>query len=126
MYLSGQYILLLGTALFHLIMSWREKKSILPPGKLIDIGDRKTHLWIEGTGTTTVILDHSLGGIKGYFLLEPIASLTRVCIYDRPGYGWSSSASQPRCSAEIVQELDFVANHSQNRTAIHFSRGFLW
>ena len=108
MYISGQYFLLLGTTLFHLVMSWRENKSIPPPGKSIAINNRQVHLWVKGSGTTTVILDSSLGGIEGYFLLESIASLTRVCIYDRPGYGWSSPASKPRCSAEIVRELDLL------------------
>ncbi|MEL6787441.1 MAG: hypothetical protein AAFO76_08545, partial [Cyanobacteria bacterium J06607_15] len=46
------------------------------------------HLWVKGKGKPTVVLDHSLGGIEGYFLIEAIAKLTRVCIYDRPGYGW--------------------------------------
>ena len=108
MYISGQYFLLLGTTLFHLVMSWRENKSIPPPGKSIAINNRQVHLWVKGSGTTTVILDSSLGGIEGYFLLESIASLTRICIYDRPGYGWSSPASKPRCSAEIVRELDLL------------------
>ncbi len=113
MYISGQHLLLLGIALFHLIMSWGEKESILPPGKLIDVDDRLVHYWVKGTGSTTVVLDHSLGGIESYFLLESIASLTRVCIYDRPGYGWSSPTFQSRCSGEIVRELDLLLTTSK-------------
>jgi pimeloyl-ACP methyl ester carboxylesterase len=59
-----------------------------------------------GEGKLTVIIDHSLGGIDGYFLIEEIAKITRVCIYDRAGYGWSDQSPKPRCSQEIVRELD--------------------
>ncbi|MGB3536346.1 MAG: alpha/beta hydrolase [Microcoleaceae cyanobacterium] len=79
-----------------------------PPGSLIDIGGYKIHLYTKGAkgeGSITVILDHSLGGIDGYFLIDEIAKLTRVCIYDRPGYGWSQASPQPRCSEVIVREL---------------------
>ena len=55
-----------------------------------------------------MVLDHSLGGIEGYFLIDAIAQLTRVCIYDRPGYGWSDPSPKPRCSSEIVRELDLL------------------
>ena len=51
-------------------------------------------------------IDHSLGEIDGYFLTKKIAKITRVCIYDRAGYGWSNQSPKPRCSQQIVQELD--------------------
>ena len=103
-----QYYLLMASTIFHLAQSWRETRTNLPPGELIELENRQTHLYIRGTGTTTIILDHSLGGIEGYFLIEAIAKLTRVCIHDRPGYGWSSSSPKSRCSAEIVRELDLL------------------
>ena len=48
----------------------------------------------------------SLGGIEGYFLIESLAELTKVCIYDRAGYGWSDRSSRKRTSKVIVYELD--------------------
>jgi len=81
---------------------------MLPPGKLVDLGSHKVHLWVQGEGEITVVLDHSLGGVEGYFLIDEIAKLTRVCIYDRAGYGWSEPSPKPRCSQEIVTELDLL------------------
>lgn len=52
-----------------------------------------------------MILEHSLGGIEGYFLVDEIAKITKVCMYDRAGYGWSQSSSKPRTSQQIVKEL---------------------
>lgn len=108
MYSFGQYLLLSAATIFHLVQSWRETKTKLPLGELIEIEGHPIHLYVRGTGKTTVILDHSLGGVEGYFLIDAIAQLTRVCIYDRPGYGWSHPSPKPRCSAEIVRELDLL------------------
>ena len=108
MYLTYQYLLFAIASLFHFVVTLVEKSSFPPPGKLIDLGSQKIHLYTKGTGETTVVLDHSLGGIEGYFLIDEIAKLTRVCIYDRPGYGWSQPSPKSRCSAEIVRELDLL------------------
>jgi pimeloyl-ACP methyl ester carboxylesterase len=101
-----QLLILLATTAYHGFVTRSENRNQSPPGQLADVGGYKLHLYTLGQGKPTVILDHSLGGIEGYFLIEEIAKLTRVCIYDRAGYGWSDSSFKPRTSAQIVQELD--------------------
>jgi pimeloyl-ACP methyl ester carboxylesterase len=61
----------------------------------------------SGSGSPTVILDSGLGvpAIGWNFVQPEIAKFTRVCSYDRAGYGWSTSGPMPRTSAEIVTEL---------------------
>lgn len=103
-----QYLILIPTTLFQLVMSWRENQTLTPPGHRIDLGGYKVHYWVRGTGNTTVVLDHSLGGIEGYLAIEAIANITQVCIYDRPGYGWSDRSPRSRCSESIVRELDLM------------------
>lgn len=103
-YLS--FLVILSTTSYHLIASYIENRNQKPPGKLIDVGGYKLHLYTRGEGKVTVVVDHSLGGIDGYFLIEVIAKITKVCIYDRAGYGWSNQSPKPRCSQQIVQELD--------------------
>jgi hypothetical protein len=46
-----------------------------------DVGGYRLHLYTAGKSTPTVVLEHSLGGIEGYLLVQEIAKLTRVCIY---------------------------------------------
>ncbi|MEL6495663.1 MAG: alpha/beta hydrolase, partial [Cyanobacteria bacterium J06623_7] len=104
------------TAILHRIFCWRESKTLPPPGRAIDLGGYKVHLWVKGhkaAGKPTIILDHSLGGIEGYLLIDRLAELTPVCIYNRPGYGWSEASPQPRCSAQIVRELDLMLTKAQ-------------
>ncbi|MBD2355035.1 alpha/beta hydrolase [Tolypothrix sp. FACHB-123] len=79
-----------------------------PPGQLIDVGGYNLHLYTAGESGPTVVIEHSLGGIEGYLLLPEIVKLTRVCIYDRAGYGWSDHSPYPRTSQQIVTELDYL------------------
>ncbi|MEC4986891.1 MAG: alpha/beta hydrolase [Oscillatoria sp. PMC 1068.18] len=96
------------TTSYHLIASILERRKFQPPGKLIDIGGYKLHLYSKGKGKPTVIIDHSLGGIDGYFLIDELAKITQVCICDRAGYGWSHQSPKPRTTQTIVQELNTV------------------
>ncbi|MBT9316041.1 alpha/beta fold hydrolase [Leptothoe spongobia] len=87
----------------------RQEDQTSPPGTIYDIGDCKLHLYRRGRpqpNQPTVILDHSLGGVEGYLLIDDIAEFADVCIYDRAGYGWSSNSPNPRNSGEMVEELE--------------------
>ncbi|MEM9539208.1 MAG: alpha/beta hydrolase [Cyanobacteria bacterium P01_E01_bin.42] len=101
-----KWLLLFITTIYHIIATVWENRNIKIPGQLIDIGSHKLHFYIKGEGKYTVIIDHSLGGIDGYFLIEELAKITRVCIYDRAGYGWSEMSLSPRSSGAIVRELN--------------------
>ena len=105
------YFLLVTTS-YHLIATWFENQRHRPPGQSIDVGGYHLHLYSKGEGNPTVVIDHSLGGIDGYFLIEEIAKITRVCLYDRAGYGWSQMSRSPRCSSEIVRELDTLLSRA--------------
>jgi len=77
------------------------------PGKLVDVGGYRLHINCTGTGSPTVILDAGLGGSSlDWSKVQPaVARFTRVCSYDRAGYGWSETAPGPRTSQQIVTEL---------------------
>ncbi len=103
-----KFLVLLLTTSYHFFATLKDNKKFQPPGQLIDIGGCKLHLYSQGEGDITVIVDHSLGGIDGYFLIEKIAKITKVCIYDRPGYGWSEPSQNKRSSQAIALELDLL------------------
>jgi pimeloyl-ACP methyl ester carboxylesterase len=87
-----------------------ETRSNPPPGELVDVGGRSMHLYCLGErvdGSPTVILE---GGVPEWSIhwsaVQPeIARFTRVCSYDRSGYGWSEPGPEPRTAGQIVQEL---------------------
>lgn len=78
-----------------------------PPGKLVDIGTHRLYLYCMGRGSPTVVLDAGLGGSSLEWLVvqQQVAVHTRVCAYDRAGYGWSDAGPGPRTSLRNAMEL---------------------
>ncbi len=105
--ISIRILLLIATTLYQAIACWIEDRET-PPGQLFDVGGYSLHLYVAGKGSPTIVLDHSLGGLEGYLFVEELANSSRVCIYDRAGYGWSDHSLHPRTSSQIVTELDIL------------------
>lgn len=82
--------------------SQKPAQSYSPPGRLIDIGGRKLHLYCSGKGNPTVVLVAGGGAFSiDWALVQPkVAEATRVCSYDRAGLGWSD----PGPAEETVEE----------------------
>ena len=77
------------------------------PGQRVDIGGRHINMQCAGAGTPTVIL---MAGISSWSVVwyktQPvIAQHTRVCAFDRAGYGFSDPAPHPQIIAEVVDDL---------------------
>jgi pimeloyl-ACP methyl ester carboxylesterase len=104
-------ILLAITTLYQGIACWQEDRKT-PPGQRFDVGGYHLHLYTQGNAKPTFVLEHSLGGVEGYLLIEELAQLGQVCIYDRAGYGWSDHSPHPRTSAQIVKELDVLLSQA--------------
>jgi pimeloyl-ACP methyl ester carboxylesterase len=95
-------------AAYEAIASARDRHNYPPPGKLVDIGGSKLHIYCTGQGSPAVILDAGLGDPSLYwFLVQPeIAKFTHVCSYDRAGLGWSNPSPSPRSAHQIASDLD--------------------
>ena len=83
------------------------------PGHLVDVGGYKMHLHCIGTGTPTIVLDTGLGLPAASFgpLQRELSKTTRVCTYDRAGYGFSEPGPLPRTNRQAASELhDLLTN----------------
>jgi pimeloyl-ACP methyl ester carboxylesterase len=100
-------ILALGTFVAGAIAKSYLAKQYLPPGQLVDVGGYKMHIYCTGQGSPTVILDAGLGDFSvTWGLVQPeVAKTTRVCSYDRAGYGWSEPSPHPRTASGMAGEL---------------------
>ena len=102
-------VLLLGVAgfLYENISEARDRRFNPAPGKLVDEGGRKMHIYCTGEGNPTVILDSGLGdSYVSWRKVQPeIAKVSRVCSYDRAGLGYSEPSAAPRTSRAIAEEL---------------------
>jgi pimeloyl-ACP methyl ester carboxylesterase len=103
-------LLLAGTA--------EARKAPPPPGdwwtgylegsRLVKLPDgRKINLYCEGHGAPLVVLDSGLGdGASSWRMVQDqIAARTRVCAYDRAGYGRSTPGPEPRDSRALAADL---------------------
>ena len=91
-----------------------ESSRYLPPGRLINVDGHVMHLYCTGKGSPTVILE---GGVPEWSIhwqkVQPeIAAFTRVCSYDRAGYGWSDVGPSPRTAKKIVGELHTLLHNA--------------
>lgn len=84
------------------------------PGILVDVGQRYMHIHCTGAGSPTVVMDSGLGGASlDWVRIQPeVATYTRVCTYDRAGYGWSEPGPWPRTSLAIVHDLRVLLEHA--------------
>ena len=82
-------------------------RAIPPPGTLVDVGGFRLHLHCTGNGSPTIVLDAALGASSlSWSLVQPeLARLSRVCSYDRGGFGWSDPGPMPRTADRIAGEL---------------------
>lgn len=78
-----------------------------PPGRLVDIGNRKLHLYCTGTGSPTIVLVAGGDAFSiDWALVQPrVAESTRVCSYDRAGLGWSDPGPAEETVEETIGDL---------------------
>ncbi|MBX2869852.1 MAG: alpha/beta hydrolase [Acidiferrobacterales bacterium] len=77
------------------------------PGKLVEANGVLNHIFCTGQGQPTILLEAGLGGnsLEWHPVQTSLAKHSRVCSYDRPGYGWSEIATSPRNARTISREL---------------------
>lgn len=78
-----------------------------PPGRLVDLGGHRLHVLCAGQGSPTVVIESGFDELSTDWaaVQSRVAASTRVCAYDRAGYGWSEPGPRPRSFAQINLEL---------------------
>jgi pimeloyl-ACP methyl ester carboxylesterase len=93
---SGLMLALLSMigAVYQWISERRDMQLYPPPGQMVEVGGYRLHLNCSGAGSPTVILDGGADAVSlQWFKVQPeVAKFTRVCSYDRAGFGWSDLA----------------------------------
>ena len=112
---GGLLILILVGIVYQLVGMARDRTNYPPPGKLIDVGGHQLHLHCTGEGSPTVILEAmGPGWSAAWTLVQPeISKFTRVCSYDRAGFGWSDSGPLPRTGERLAEELHQLLNRGE-------------
>ncbi|MBV9831195.1 MAG: alpha/beta hydrolase, partial [Marmoricola sp.] len=79
-------------------------------GHLYNIDGHRTYLECHGHGGPTVVLSNGLGESSASWtrISGPLAAITRVCAFDRPGQGWSQAADHPEDGVASAHTLHAV------------------
>lgn len=104
--LLGVYALCAVGGVYETIRELLDRR-IVAPGQLVDVGGHRLHLRCAGSGTPTVLLESGLGETSAYWawVSPAIARDTKVCVYDRPGRGWSDPVSVAQGGGAVAEDL---------------------
>lgn len=96
-------IVLAGSSAWNAIAVHR----IYPPGQLYLVDGHRMRIDCTGSGSPTIVLDAGLGndGLIWGGVQPALSKTTRVCSYDRAGFGWSDPLPPPRDADHIASEL---------------------
>ena len=107
-------VAVLSGATYQWIATRNELAATPPPGRLVDVGGHRLHIWCTGAGTPSVILETGLGGSSADwgFVQPEVSRFTQVCSYDRAGMGYSDPGPSPRTTRRIARELAQLLDRS--------------
>lgn len=98
---------LLISVLYQQVAIRRDRASHPPPGQLVGVNGRHFHINCTGSGGPTVLIDagNANFSLDWTHIQGEVDETTRVCTFDRAGYGWSDPGPQPRDASSVVEEL---------------------
>ena len=93
---------------------WRVPRNFPPPGRMVEVDGTSLHLNCSGQGRPTVILESGSGSPSFVWtpVQDEIAQVTRVCSYDRAGFGWSERRRGPRDPVRVADELHVLLRNA--------------
>lgn len=100
--------------IYEAVAEAADAKAYPPPGQLVDVGGYRLHINCTGTGGPTVVIDAGLGDWStGWAWVQTdVSQETRVCTYDRAGYGWSDEGPLPRNAEQFAKELHTLLHNA--------------
>ena len=86
-----------------------------PPGRYVSVDTHRLHYYCVGEGSPTVVIDGGIGSaaVEWRAIQTALSGRTRVCSYDRAGYGWSDPGPAPRSTSRVVAEMREMLKQAQ-------------
>ena len=84
-----------------------EAKRCPAPGSMVKVESHELHLLCKGRSGPTVVIEPGAGSPSRFWwpIQDRVSGFTRVCTYDRAGYGWSPPVRVSRTIQQRAEEL---------------------
>jgi pimeloyl-ACP methyl ester carboxylesterase len=102
--------LALSGAVYQHFATKADFEGIRPFGRMVAVEGHQFQIYCTGEGPVTVILEGGAGApsLAWAWIQPEVAKSSRVCSYDRAGYGWSSPTDLPMDAINTSQQLHNV------------------
>ncbi len=90
----------------------KEAKEYLPLGRIVEINDKKLHVYIQGEGDITLVFMAGHGTSNPTLDFKPLWMRMiddyRIAVVEKSGYGWSETSNSPRDIDTMLEETRMV------------------
>lgn len=114
-WIVGIFALLLIVAYIHQRQTTAADFAHFPmQGQRVDVGGYSLHIHCMGEGSPTVVVDAGNAdfSLSWQGIQLEVAKFTRICTYDRAGYGWSDPSPKPRTAEVMAEELHTLLSNA--------------
>ncbi len=105
------FLVLVASLVVRQVAVRRAERDFPPPGRLVEIDGRLSHIHCTGSGSPTILLESGLddrGSWSWAGIQDELSQISRVCAYDRAGMLWSEPREGPRDAERIAGELHAI------------------
>lgn len=112
---SALALVILGGVAYQAIGTRSDQRRFPAPGRMVDVGGHRLHLFELGSGMPAVILESgiSASSLNWRAVQLELAKFTRVCSYDRAGLGWSELCDKPCTPASLAFQLHALLHNAE-------------
>jgi pimeloyl-ACP methyl ester carboxylesterase len=93
---------------YQAAMEARDDRKYPAPGKLVDVDGHRMHIFCQGQGSPTIIVEQGLGAqsLAWAPINERMSGISTVCAYDRVGMGYSDPVGHVTPAEEVARNLN--------------------
>lgn len=101
-------LIVLGGAIYQAVAESKDLARFPAPGKLIDVDGHLMHIDCRGEGSPTAVVELGIGAIASSWdeIHRQMGLVTRVCLYDRAGLGYSEPIDYSPRAPQVAERLD--------------------
>jgi len=106
-FIAAVTLLIVAGAIYQALGLRSDRQRFPAPGRMVQIGEHRLHLYELGSGSPTVVLESgiSASSLNWRKVQAEVATFARVCSYDRAGLGWSELCDDACTPAVLAIQL---------------------